>query len=81
MSEQRVYNVTIDGKNDFVIMTEGELMITKMKHMPNFQMQDLTESHGITAKYVYKIKKEMPEAGPDHCGWKDGLMRSCGKIL
>jgi len=71
MSEKRVYNVTIDGKNDCVIMTEGELMITKMKHMPNFQMQDLTKSHGMTAKYVYKLQKE------NDC-WQNGLMRSCG---
>ena len=70
MNDQRVYNVTINGKNNCAIMTEGELMITKMKHMPNFEMLDMTESHGITPKYVLNIQQQD--------GWQDGLLRSCG---
>ena len=38
MSEKRVYSVTIDTKNDCVIMTEGEAMLLKMKYMPDIEM-------------------------------------------
>ena len=54
MSEKRVYSVTIDTKNDCVIMTEGEAMLLKMKYMPDIEMYDMTERHGMKPEYLKK---------------------------
>jgi hypothetical protein len=71
MSEKRVYSVTIDTKHDCVIMTEGEAMLLKMKYMPDIEMYDMTERHGMKPEYLHILEKESDS-------WQDGLMRSCG---
>ena len=37
MSKPKVYSVTINGKNDCVVMSEEEAMLVKIKYMPDIE--------------------------------------------
>lgn len=65
MTEERLYSL----KDDFVIMTEGEAMLLKIKETgtPGFEMYDMTKRHGITPDYWKKSNYS-----------REGLLRSSG---
>jgi hypothetical protein len=72
MKQERLFSLSIDGKDDFVIMTEGEAMLLKIKETgtPGFEMYDMTQRHGFTPDQWRKTNY-----------WKEGLMRSCGMAV
>ena len=55
--ESKVWSVTIDGKNDCVVMTEFEAMQVKMKFMPDIEMYDMTERHGMKPEHLHKMAR------------------------
>ena len=57
MSEPKVYSVTINGKNDCVVMTEEEAMLVKIKYMPDIEMYDMSERHGMRPEYLHKMAR------------------------
>jgi hypothetical protein len=70
MKQERLFSLSIDGKDDFVIMTEGEAMLLKIKETGGtrgFEMYDMTERYGFTPDQWRKTNY-----------WKEGLLRSCG---
>lgn len=58
MDERKVYSVTINNKNDCVIMTEAEAMLVKIKYHPDIRMYDMTALHGYDADTYKKEERE-----------------------
>lgn len=54
----KVYSVTINGKNDCVIMSEEEAIMVKIKYMPDIRMYDMTALHGYDAESYKKSERE-----------------------
>ena len=65
---KKVWSVTIKGKNDCVVMTEAEAMMIKMKYMPNIEMYDMTERHGMKPIHLHKLQREQ-DSMPDGVTW------------
>jgi len=42
---KKVYSISINGKNDCVILDEEEAALIKLKYMPNIRMYDMTKLH------------------------------------
>ena len=55
--DTKVWSVTIDGKNDCVVMTEFEAMQVKMKFMPDIEMYDMTTRHGMKPEHLHKMAR------------------------
>lgn len=58
--EKRVYSVTINAKNDCVIMSEFEAMQVKLKFqgvVDQFEMYDMTERHGMQPQHLHKLAR------------------------
>lgn len=55
---EQVWSITIKGKTDCVILDESQAMIVKMKFMPDIQMHNLTELHGMKPSYLHKIERK-----------------------
>ena len=53
MDEKKVYSITINNKNDCVILTDAEAMLVKIKYHPDIRMYDMTALHGYDP-YTYK---------------------------
>ena len=53
--EQKVWSVTIKGKNDCVVLTDFEAMQVKMKFMPDIEMYDMTERFGEICTLAQRI--------------------------
>ena len=51
---QKVYSVTICGKNDCVSMTEEEASIIALKYGKHVAMYDMTKRHGVKPEYLHK---------------------------
>lgn len=66
--EQKVWSITIKGKNDCVALTDFEAMQVKMKFMPNIEMYDMTERHGMSVLHLHK-EHRMQDAMPSGCIW------------
>ena len=47
----QVWSVTINGKNDCVVLTDFEAMQVKMKFMPDIEMFNMTEKHGLKPEF------------------------------
>lgn len=58
-SNKKVWSVTINGKNDCVIMTEFEAMQIKLKFegVCLFEMYDMTERHGMRPEHLHKLER------------------------
>lgn len=55
---KKVWSVTINGKNDCVIMTEFEAMNVKLKFSgEDFEMYDMTERHGMKPEHLHKLQR------------------------
>lgn len=56
---KKVWSVTIDGKNDCVVMSEAEAMFVKLKFTGNhiFEMYDMTERHGMQPEHLHKLQR------------------------
>ena len=64
--KDRVFSVTINGKNDCVIMTDDEALLVKMKFASSneFEMWDMTERHCMLPRHLHKLQRQadiMPE--------------------
>lgn len=58
MSNKQVFSVTINGKNDCVIMTEFEAMTVKMKFSgSDFEIYNMTERHGMQPQHLHKMAR------------------------
>jgi|TARA_B110000037_G_scaffold181956_1_gene209374 hypothetical protein len=53
----KVWNVSINGKTDCVIMNDAEAMMVKMKFMPDITMYDMTELHDMKPEHLHKINR------------------------
>ena len=49
-----VWSVTINGRNDCVVMTDFEAMQVKMKFAPNILMHNMTELHSMKPQHLHK---------------------------
>lgn len=66
--EQKVWSVTIKGKNDCVVLTDFEAMQVKMKFMPDIEMYDMTERHGMKPAHLHK-EFRMQDTMPPNVVW------------
>lgn len=56
----KVWSVTINGKNDCVTMTEFEAMQIKLKFsgtVHDFEMYDMTKRHGMKPEHLHKMAR------------------------
>ena len=56
--ETKVWSVTIKGQNDCVVLTDFEAMQVKMKFMPDIEMYDMTERHGLKPQHLHKLDRK-----------------------
>jgi len=56
--ETKVWSVTIKGQNDCVVLTDFEAMQVKMKFMPDIEMYDMTERHGLKPAHLHKLDRK-----------------------
>lgn len=56
---KKVWSVTINAKNDCVVMTEFEAMQIKLKFegVCDFEMYDMTERHGMRPEHLHKLER------------------------
>jgi len=54
----KVWSVTIDGKNDCVVMTDEEAMIITLKFSPDIQIVDMTTKHGIKPEHLHQVNRK-----------------------
>ena len=68
--EKRVFSVTINGKNDCVVMTEEEasLVTLKYSHVQDFEIVDMTARHSMKPEHLHKLERAQYYPGPD-AGW------------
>ena len=61
-----VWSVTIDGKNDCVVMTEPQAMLVKMKFVGvnNIEMYNMTERHGMKPMHLHKLQRDADSMPP-----------------
>ena len=52
--DSKVWSVTIKGQNDCVVLTDFEAMQVKMKFMPDIEMYDMTERHGMKPEHLHQ---------------------------
>lgn len=52
-----VWSVTINGKNDCVVLSDFEAMQVKMKFMPNIELHNMTELHGMKPEHLHKLQR------------------------
>ena len=55
---EQVWSVTINGKNDCVVLTDFEAMQVKMKFMPDIEMFNMTEKHGLKPEFLHKEERQ-----------------------
>tara|TARA_B100000212_G_scaffold338526_1_gene315216 strand:+ start:1018 stop:1299 length:282 start_codon:yes stop_codon:yes gene_type:complete len=55
---KKVYSISINGKNDCVILDEEEAALIKLKYMPNIRMYDMTKLHGYEPESYKKAERE-----------------------
>jgi|TARA_R100000081_G_scaffold89521_2_gene62555 hypothetical protein len=61
----KVWSVTINGKNDCVIMSEFEAMNVKLKFSDeDFEMYDMTERHGLKPMHLHKLQRQADTMPP-----------------
>ena len=51
---KKVWSVTIDGKNDCVVMTDEEAMIITLKFSPDIEIYDMTTKHGMKPEHLHQ---------------------------
>ena len=66
IKEDKVFSVTINGKNDCVIMTDDEALLVKMKFASSdqFEMWDMTERHGMLPRHLHKLQRQADTMPP-----------------
>ena len=57
MLDSKVWSVTINGKNDCVILTDEEAFLVKTKFMPDIEMYDMTSRHGMKPEHLHKLQR------------------------
>ena len=65
----KVWNVSINGKTDCVVMNDAEAMMVKIKFMPNITMYDMTELHGMKPEHLHKINRSEALEGDVRLMW------------
>lgn len=65
-----VWSVTINGKNDCVILTDAQAMLIKMKFMGthDIEMYNMTERHGLKVSHLHK-EHRMQDVMPEGVTW------------
>jgi hypothetical protein len=65
-----VWSVTINGKNDCVILTDAQAMLIKMKFMGthDIEMYNMTERHNMKPRHLHKMQREQ-DSMPPGCIW------------
>ena len=53
----KVWSVTIKGKNDCVVMTDEEAAVITLKFAPNIEIYDMTERHGMKPEHLHKMAR------------------------
>ena len=53
----KVWSVTIKGKNDCVVMTDEEAAVITLKFAPNIEIYDMTERHGMKPEHLHKLDR------------------------
>ena len=66
--ETNVWSVTIKGKNDCVALSDFEAMQVKMKFMPDIEMYNMTERHGMKVSHLHK-EHRMQDVMPEGVTW------------
>lgn len=62
--QSKVWSVTIEGKNDCVIMTESEVTLVVLKFGNDIEITNMTERHGMKPEHLHKLQRQadiMPE--------------------
>lgn len=54
---KQVYSVTINGRNDCVVMTEEQSLIVQLKYSPDIKIFNMTERHGILPQHLHKLQR------------------------
>ena len=57
MTLEKVYNVTVNGKHDCVIMTESQALLVTLKFGKNIKIHDMTTRHGLKPEYLHKQER------------------------
>lgn len=58
--DNKVWSITINNKNDCVIMTEFEAVQVKLKFVGtanSFEMYDMTARHGMKPQHLHKLAR------------------------
>ncbi len=53
----KVWSVTIKGKNDCVVMTDEEAAVITLKFAPDIEIYDMTERHGMKPEHLHKLDR------------------------
>jgi hypothetical protein len=54
---EKVYNVTVNGKHDCVVMTELQALLVTLKFGKNIKIYDMTKRHGLKPAYLHKQER------------------------
>ena len=56
---KNVWSVTINGKNDCVVMSDAEVMLVKLKFTGthDIEMYNMTERHGMKPEHLHKMQR------------------------
>ena len=66
--QSKVWSVTIEGKNDCVIMTESEVNLVVLKFGNDIEITNMTERHGMKPEHLHKLHR-MQDTMPDDVVW------------
>lgn len=66
--QNKVWSVTIKGKNDCVIMTESEVTLVALKFGDDIEITDMTTRHGMKPEHLHKLHR-MQDTMPDNVTW------------
>ena len=55
---KKVWSVTINGKNDCVVMTDEEAVIITLKFSPDIEITDMTTKHGMKVEHLHAINRK-----------------------
>jgi len=66
--QSKVWSVTLEGKNDCVIMTESEVTLVVLKFGNDIEITNMTERHGMKPEHLHKLHR-MQDTMPDDVVW------------
>tara|TARA_B100001057_G_scaffold435739_1_gene466285 strand:+ start:24 stop:338 length:315 start_codon:yes stop_codon:yes gene_type:complete len=68
VDKKEVWSVTIDGKNDCVVLDEFEAMQVKIKFSPDVEMYNMTKRFGMQPEHLHK-EERMQYYPQEHDNW------------